>query len=99
MENFLVFAVIGMLTGAAARLLYPHRRATHILTTMLVGMLGALLGGMISWRWWSAGAGEFHTGNLILSVLGAMTVIVLWASIAYTRSLLGYRDTSQYRSG
>src|SRR5690349_4939622 len=99
MENFLVFAVIGLLTGAAARLLYPDRRAVPILNTMVVGMLGALIGGMISWRWWSDVAGEFHTGNLILSFLGATTVIVLWAGIAYTRSLLGYRDTSQYRSG
>lgn len=94
METFFVFAVIGLLTGAAARLLYPGRRSTDILATIVIGMFGALAGGMISWRWWSAAAGEFQTGNLILSVLGAMTVIVLWAGVAYTRSLLGYRDTS-----
>lgn len=94
MENFLVFAGIGLLTGSAARLWYPRRRAADILLTVLMGMLGALVGGMISWRWWPAGVGEFHTGNLVLSVLGALALIVLWASITYTRSLLGYRDTS-----
>jgi hypothetical protein len=31
MWNLPVFAVIGLLTGAAARLLYPGRRSTHIL--------------------------------------------------------------------
>jgi uncharacterized membrane protein YeaQ/YmgE (transglycosylase-associated protein family) len=95
MWNLLVFAVIGLLTGAAARLLYPGRRSTHILGTMLIGMIGAVVGGMISWSWWPAVDGEFHTGNLILSVLGAMTVIVLWAGVAYKRSLSGYRATSQ----
>jgi uncharacterized membrane protein YeaQ/YmgE (transglycosylase-associated protein family) len=87
MWNLLVFAVIGLLTGAAARLLYPGRRPTHILSTMLIGIIGAVVGGLISWSWWPAVDAEFHTGNLILSVLGAMIVIALWAGVAYQRSL------------
>lgn len=93
MWNLVVFAIIGWLTGAAARLLYPGRRPMHILGTMLIGMVGALAGGMISWLWWPAEDGEFQTGNLILSVLGAMMVIVLCAGFAYKRSLRGYRNT------
>jgi uncharacterized membrane protein YeaQ/YmgE (transglycosylase-associated protein family) len=95
MWNLLVFAVIGLLTGAAARLLYPGRRSIHILGTMLIGMIAAVVGGMISWCWWPSVDGEFHTGNLILSVLGAMIVIALGAGVAYKRSLSGYRNTSQ----
>jgi uncharacterized membrane protein YeaQ/YmgE (transglycosylase-associated protein family) len=89
MWNLLVFAVLGLLTGAAARLLYPGRRSTHVLGTMVIGMVGAVVGGMISWIWWAAEDGEFHTGNLTLSVLGAITVIVLWAGVAYQRRLRG----------
>lgn len=95
MENFLVFAVIGLLTGAAARLLYPGRQSTHILGTILIGISGAVVGGMISWSWWPTVDGAFHTGNLILSVLGAMIVIVLHAGIVYKRSLRGFGSTSQ----
>ena len=95
MWNLLVFAVIGLLTGAAARLLYPGRRSTHILGTMLIGLIGAVVGGLMSWIWWPAVDGEFHTGNLILSVLGAAIVIALWAGVAYTRRLLGYSNMSQ----
>jgi uncharacterized membrane protein YeaQ/YmgE (transglycosylase-associated protein family) len=94
MWNLLVFAVIGLLTGAAARLLYPGRRSTHILGTMLIGIIGAVVGGMISGISWPAVDGEFHTGNLITSVLGGMIVIALWSGIAYVRSLGGYRTTS-----
>jgi len=89
MWNLLVFAVIGLLTGAAARLLYPGRQSMHILGTMLIGMFGAVSGGMISWIWWPAVDGTFHTGNLVVSLLGAMMVIVLWAGVVYKRSLRG----------
>jgi uncharacterized membrane protein YeaQ/YmgE (transglycosylase-associated protein family) len=89
MWNLLVFAVIGLLTGAAARLLYPGRRIAHILGTMVIGMIGGMAGGMISWLWWPAEDGEFLTGNLILSVLGATTVIAFWAGVAYQRRLRG----------
>jgi uncharacterized membrane protein YeaQ/YmgE (transglycosylase-associated protein family) len=94
MWNLLVFAVIGLLTGAAARLLYPGRQSTHILGTMLIGIIGAVAGGIISWSWWPAVDGEFHTGNLILSVLVAMIAILLWAGVAYARSISGYRNAS-----
>ena len=94
MWNLLVFAVIGLLAGAAARLLYPGRQLTHILGTMLLGMIGAVLGGMISWSLWPAVDGEFQTGNLVLSFIGAVIPIVFWAGVSYQRSLSGYRTTS-----
>jgi len=89
MWNLLAFAVIGLLTGAAARLLYPGRRSMHILGTMLIGIIGGVAGGMISWLGWPAEDGEFETGNLILSVLGAITAIAFWAGVAYQRRLRG----------
>jgi len=95
MWNLVVFAIIGWLTGAAARLLYPGRRPMHILGTMLIGMVGALAGGMISWLWWPAEEGEFQTGNLLLSALGGMIAIALWAVAAYKRRLNGYRTTQR----
>jgi uncharacterized membrane protein YeaQ/YmgE (transglycosylase-associated protein family) len=89
----LVFAVIGLLAGAAARVLYPGRRPSRILGTMAIGMFGALGGGMISWSWWPPVSGEFHSGNLVMSIVGAMMVIVIWAGVVYKRSLTGPRNT------
>jgi uncharacterized membrane protein YeaQ/YmgE (transglycosylase-associated protein family) len=95
MWNLLVFAVIGMFIGGAARLLYPGRQSWHILGTMLIGAIGALVGGMFSWIWWPAADGEFQTGNLLLSTLGALVGIALGAAIVYKRSLIGYRNPPQ----
>jgi uncharacterized membrane protein YeaQ/YmgE (transglycosylase-associated protein family) len=94
MGNLLVFALIGLLAATAARMLYPGRQPMRILGTMALGVGGALAGGMISWGYWPAVDGQFQSGNLLLSLLGAMAVIVLWAAVAYARSVSGSRNTS-----
>lgn len=94
MVNLLVFAVIGCLVGAAARLLYPGRRPLRVLGTMLIGMGGALGGGILSWGYWPFVDGQFQSGNLIVSCLGAMLMLTLSASLVYVRRLKGYTTTS-----
>jgi uncharacterized membrane protein YeaQ/YmgE (transglycosylase-associated protein family) len=94
MWNLLVFALIGLLAGSAARMLYPGRQPMRVLGTLVLGMAGALAGGIFSWTYWPQVEGQFHTGNLLTSVLGAVVVIALWAGVAYGRALRGYRSTS-----
>jgi uncharacterized membrane protein YeaQ/YmgE (transglycosylase-associated protein family) len=87
--NLVVFALIGLLAGGAARLFYPGRQPMRILATMVLGMAGALLGGLLSWAIWPAVQGEFSSGALLMSLLGAVLVLVVWASVAYGRSISG----------
>jgi uncharacterized membrane protein YeaQ/YmgE (transglycosylase-associated protein family) len=94
MWNLIVFAAIGLLAGAAARLFFPGRRTSRILITMIIGMIGALGGGMFSWIWWPLVDGEFHSGNLIMSILAATIAIVVGAGVAYQRSLGGHSNLS-----
>jgi uncharacterized membrane protein YeaQ/YmgE (transglycosylase-associated protein family) len=91
MSNFLVFALIGLFVGAAARLFYPGRQPLHILGTMVLGMLGALAGGMLSRNFAPAEDGEFLAANLFMSIIGAIIVIVFWTVVAYARSVSGKR--------
>jgi len=91
MWNLLVFAAIGLLTGAAARLLYPGQQPTRILGTVVLGMVGALVGGMISWIYWPRD-GEFHIATYVLSIVGSILVIVLWSGWAYARSVSASRS-------
>jgi uncharacterized membrane protein YeaQ/YmgE (transglycosylase-associated protein family) len=92
MWNLIVFAVVGLVAGAASRLFFRGRRAVRILATMIIGMIGGVGGGMISWIWWPLVAGDFHSGNLIMAILGAMLAIVLGTAVAYRRSLRGQKS-------
>ncbi len=87
--------LLGLLVGSATPALYPVRQAKGGRGTVALGMTGALVGGMISGSYWRLEDGRFHTGNVILAVLGAAVAIVLWAIAARVRRPLDYRDLCQ----
>lgn len=85
--NLVVFALIGLFAGGAARLFYPGRQAGRILGTLVLGMVGSVLGGLLSWAFWREVNGEFSSGALLMSIVGAIVVLVLWASVSYARRI------------
>jgi uncharacterized membrane protein YeaQ/YmgE (transglycosylase-associated protein family) len=89
MWDLIVFAVIGLLTGAACRVCYTGREPRSILGTMLLGVAG----GLLSWGVWPAADGRLRAGALLTSLLGAVLVIVVSVVVAYARrvSLRGDR--------
>jgi uncharacterized membrane protein YeaQ/YmgE (transglycosylase-associated protein family) len=92
--NVVVFALIGAFAGGAARVFYPGRETMKMLGTVLLGVAGALAGGLLSWAFWPAAADEIHTGALVVSVLGAVLALVLWPSWFYWRSISGRAGSS-----
>jgi uncharacterized membrane protein YeaQ/YmgE (transglycosylase-associated protein family) len=87
MSDLIVFAVIGLLAGAAARVWYPGREPMRVMGTMLLGMVGSLLGGLVSWAVWQASNGQIHAGALLISLLGAVVALVLWPFVSYARGM------------
>jgi uncharacterized membrane protein YeaQ/YmgE (transglycosylase-associated protein family) len=91
MSDLLVFAVIGLLAGAAARLWYPGRQPFQILGTLLFGAVGAVLGGVLSWSIWPAVDGNLYSGALLMSLAGAALTLVVVAVVTYGRSISASR--------
>ena len=80
MLSFIWWLIIGLIAGAIARLIMPGRDAMSWLATMLLGIVGSILGGLISWAIWGvdeAGRG-FRPAGLLLSILGAIVVLWIW---------------------
>lgn len=79
-----VFA--GLIIGGLARLLYPGRQPMGLLATMALGIVGALLGGFVSWMIWGVAEEPFAAyawPGYLLSIVGAM--LTMWMYIAMNR--------------
>jgi uncharacterized membrane protein YeaQ/YmgE (transglycosylase-associated protein family) len=83
-STIITWAVFGLVIGVIARFLYPGTQPMSLLTTMLLGIAGSLVGGLISWAFgFSPEAGPFRGAGWIMSIVGAM--IVVWGAL-YFRS-------------
>jgi uncharacterized membrane protein YeaQ/YmgE (transglycosylase-associated protein family) len=78
MMSFIWMLIIGLIAGALARLIMPGRDPMGIVMTIILGIVGSILGGLVSWAIWGADTpeGGFRPAGLLLSVIGA--IIVLW---------------------
>ncbi|MBW4443000.1 MAG: GlsB/YeaQ/YmgE family stress response membrane protein [Plectolyngbya sp. WJT66-NPBG17] len=84
--NILAWVVLGLLAGAIAKAIYPGHQGGGLLTTMLLGIVGAFLGGTL--------VSVLETGSLaftatslsipgvVVAVLGAMLAIFIYQKFA-----------------
>lgn len=80
MLGFMWWIVIGLLAGLLARFLVPGRQPMGWLLTIMLGLIGSIVGGFLS----SAIFGtdprdpDFQASGLIMSTIGAMITLGLY---------------------
>ncbi len=80
--NILAWIVLGLIAGAIAKAIYPGQQGGGILSTILLGIAGAFLGGTLA-TLLTTGSLSFASTTLslpgiALAVLGAMLAIFIW---------------------
>jgi uncharacterized membrane protein YeaQ/YmgE (transglycosylase-associated protein family) len=78
MLNFIVWLIVGLIAGALARLIMPGRDPMGMIATILLGIVGSIVGGLVSWAIWGSDASGFQPAGLLLSILGAIVVLWIW---------------------
>lgn len=79
--GFIWWLIIGLIAGALARLIMPGRDAMGVIATILLGIVGSIVGGLVSWAIWGVDTEGFRPGGLLLSILGAILVLWLWRMV------------------
>jgi len=80
MFAFIGWIFFGLFVGLIARLLYPGRQSMGFIATMVLGIIGSLLGGAISYALgYDPQDGLFQGAGWIMSIVGAM--IVVWTGL------------------
>jgi uncharacterized membrane protein YeaQ/YmgE (transglycosylase-associated protein family) len=74
------WAVFGLVVGLIARMLYPGRQPMGFIATMILGIVGSLLGGFIAFLFgYRPEDGAFSGSGWIMSIVGAL--IVVWLGL------------------
>jgi uncharacterized membrane protein YeaQ/YmgE (transglycosylase-associated protein family) len=82
MADLLMFIVVGLVVGVLARALLPGRDPVGILGTILVGIVGAIVGGYL----WVALFGDTEGVEWIGSIVVAMALLYLYRRMALRRT-------------
>lgn len=85
MFNVIAWVVLGILAGAIAKAIYPGTQGGGILATMLLGIIGAFVGGsimtLITTGKLAFTASALSIPGVIVAVLGAMLAIFVWGFV------------------
>jgi uncharacterized membrane protein YeaQ/YmgE (transglycosylase-associated protein family) len=80
--GILIWIVLGLIAGALAKLIMPGKQPGGIIITILLGIVGALLGGFIAGPILGiADVTGINIGSIIIAVLGALLVLVIYGAV------------------
>lgn len=82
--NILLTIIIGAVVGALAKLVMPGKDPGGVIITILLGVAGSFVAGMLghSLGWYASGEGP----GIIASVLGAVVLLALYRAVLSRRA-------------
>jgi uncharacterized membrane protein YeaQ/YmgE (transglycosylase-associated protein family) len=83
--HIVCWLLFGLIVGAIARLLVPGKQPMSLLMTALLGVVGSFLGGGIAWLIWGNPEGAYNPGGWIMSIVGAIIVVLIYARVITAR--------------
>lgn len=80
--GFLAFLLLGLIAGAIAKLILPGKQGGGWIVTLLLGVVGALLGGWLGSVLFGRGVeGFFDLGSWLLAIGGSIVVLLIYGLI------------------
>jgi len=81
--GFLGFLLLGLIAGAIAKLILPGKQGGGWFVTLLLGVVGALLGGWLGGILFNADLTSFFSlTTWLLAIGGSLIVLLIWGFFA-----------------
>jgi uncharacterized membrane protein YeaQ/YmgE (transglycosylase-associated protein family) len=83
--GIITWIILGLIAGAIAKALYPGNQGGGIIGTMLLGIIGAFIGGSLH-TLLTTGALQlasvtFSIGGILLAIVGAIIAVFVWGLV------------------
>lgn len=86
--GFLGFLVLGLIAGAIAKLILPGEQGGGWLATLILGVVGALVGGWLGSLLFNAPLDSFFSlQTWILAILGSLLILIIYGMIVGRRRI------------
>ncbi len=80
--GFIAFLVLGLLAGAIAKAILPGKQGGGWIATLILGVVGALLGGWLGSVLFDASLENFFSiQTWALAIGGAIVVLLIWGAL------------------
>jgi uncharacterized membrane protein YeaQ/YmgE (transglycosylase-associated protein family) len=90
--NIIAWIVLGLIAGAIAKAIYPGYQGGGILGTLILGIIGAFVGGslyeLLTTGTLTLAATSFSLGGIFLAVLGAIVALFLYYAFTNRRGAI-----------
>ena len=83
--GLLSWIVFGLIAGAIAKFLTPGRDPGGCIITIIVGIVGSVLGGMIATWLGYGGISGFDFRSFVIAVLGSILLLFIWRMLSGRR--------------
>lgn len=84
--NIIAWIVLGLIAGAIAKAIYPGRQGGGILSTMVLGIIGAFIGGavvsLLTTGTLSLAGASLSIPGIVVAVLGSIIAIFLYYQLS-----------------
>jgi uncharacterized membrane protein YeaQ/YmgE (transglycosylase-associated protein family) len=85
--GIIVFLIVGLIAGFIARALLPGPDPMGWLGTMVLGVVGSFVGGVLL-SLVTTGNFELSSTNIIGSIVGAIIVLLIWRAMGGRRGVV-----------
>ncbi|GGL84187.1 GlsB/YeaQ/YmgE family stress response membrane protein [Glutamicibacter protophormiae] len=80
--GFLGFILLGLIAGAIAKAILPGKQGGGWIATLLLGVVGAVLGGWLGSVMFDKGLENFwDLSTWLLAIAGALVVLLIWGLV------------------
>ncbi len=79
--GFISWIILGLIAGALAKMILPGKDPGGFIVTIIIGIVGAVIGGYISTILGLGTVTGFNLGSLVIAILGSIVLLLIYRMV------------------